>query len=195
VAIKPIEIAAAARAYPGEEVNGDAWRVDRDGDRVRIAVIDGLGHGAEAATASSLAVASLAEDQTLDPVAAIVRCHHELLGTRGAAAGVVLIDPLAQHLVFAGLGNVEARLWQNGSEKRLSSARGIVGSALRTIRPETVALGTDWRLVLHSDGISSRFRLEEVVTPGQTLNELANEILVQWGRVTDDATVVVAGTA
>jgi hypothetical protein len=195
VAAKLIEIAVASRAYPGEEVNGDAWRVDRAGDRIRIAVIDGLGHGAEAAKASSLAVARLADDQELDPVAAIVRCHHELIGTRGAAVGVVLINPLAQHLVFAGLGNVEARVCQNGIEKRLSSTRGIVGSALRTIRPETVALHTDWRMILHSDGISARFRLDELVVSGQTLNELAETILTQWGRATDDATVVIAGTA
>ena len=54
----PVAIAVAARAYPGETVSGDAWQVDWHGSVCRIALVDGLGHGSQAAVAASAAVAA-----------------------------------------------------------------------------------------------------------------------------------------
>jgi serine phosphatase RsbU (regulator of sigma subunit) len=194
MASEQIGVAAAARAYPGEPVNGDAWQVDRQGERVRISVIDGLGHGTEAARAASAAISFLEAHPDLDLAAAIEGCHRALAGTRGAAIGIATIDPSAQRLRFAGVGNIEARLWQGGQEKRLSSARGIVGATLPRIRPDELELEEVWRLVIHSDGVSARFRLGDLLQTHRTLQELSDAILTGWGRATDDVTVVVAGT-
>jgi serine phosphatase RsbU (regulator of sigma subunit) len=188
-----LSVATASRAYPGELVSGDASRVDRDGDGWRIAVIDGLGHGEGAAEAASAALASLSSQPGLDPAAALRQCHEALHGTRGAAMSIVSIDPAAGRLVFAGVGNVEARLWQAGQEKHISSARGIVGVVLPKIRPEELALAEGWRLVMHTDGVSARFNLAELAERDADLQALANAILDGWGRTSDDATVVVAG--
>jgi len=45
-------VAGVSRPYPGETVNGDAWAVHRHGGAGRIALVDGLGHGPEAAVAA-----------------------------------------------------------------------------------------------------------------------------------------------
>jgi serine phosphatase RsbU (regulator of sigma subunit) len=193
MAPEQIAVTAAARPYPGELVNGDAWRVDRHGAWVRIAVIDGLGHGIQAADAANAALALLEEHPDAEPIRILELCHGALRGTRGAAIGVVMIDSSARRLCFAGVGNVEARLWQNGQEKRFSSARGIVGATLPRLRTDESPLEEAWRLVIHTDGVSARFRLSDLLQAESGLQELADTILAEWGRTTDDATVVVAG--
>jgi phosphoserine phosphatase RsbX len=188
-----IRVAAAARAYPGEPVSGDDWRVDRDGDRYRIAVIDGLGHGAQAAVAAQAAIDVLGANPRLDPGAVLAQCHLALRTTRGAAMGVALIDLGAQRLTFAGVGNVETLFLTPSEKKRLGSARGIVGSVLPRIIPVEVALEDGWWLVLHTDGVRNRYTLVDLLADNATPQEVADAMLMNWGRSTDDATVVVAG--
>jgi serine phosphatase RsbU (regulator of sigma subunit) len=187
-----VNTAAATRPYPGELVNGDAWRIDRCDERLRIAVIDGLGHGPAAADAARAALSIMEEHPALDLAQTLESCHRALRGTRGAAIGLALIDPPLQRLLFAGVGNVEARLWQAGQETRFSSARGIVGVTLPRIRLDERAIQEAWRLVIHTDGVSARFRLSDLLEAHDTLEDLSDAILTGWGRATDDVTVVVA---
>lgn len=53
--------------YGGAEYSGDAWAWVRAGDRVTLMLADGLGHGPEAARASSAAVAALHRWAHLSP--------------------------------------------------------------------------------------------------------------------------------
>ena len=189
---RPVAIAVAARSYPGETVSGDAWRVDWDGDICRIAVIDGLGHGPQAAAAALAATTDLTAHPGRDPAAAVHGCHEALTGTRGAALLVARVDlPLGQ-LTIAGVGNVEAQLWQNGRTQHLVSDRGIVGSVLPKVRPVTVTLDADWLLLMYTDGIRNRFDLGAVREAAADGRRCAEALLDGWSRPTDDATVLVA---
>lgn len=189
-----ITIAAATRPYPGESANGDAWTVQWHNGACRIAVIDGLGHGPDAAAAAQAAVAALAAQPQLLPEAALRICHDALRGTRGAAISVGTVDAAGSQLTYAGVGNVEAHLWGASQRQRLIAYRGIVGTILPTLRTFTLDLPPAWLLIVHTDGISARFTLP---APGEGLPEdhqqFANELLLHRGRQTDDATVVVAG--
>jgi serine phosphatase RsbU (regulator of sigma subunit) len=189
---QPLAIAVAARPYPGETVSGDAWQVDWDDAVCRIAVIDGLGHGPQAAAAAMAAVATLAAEPALNPVDAVHRCHDALTGTRGAALLVATIDLSRAQLTVAGAGNVEGRLYQDGVTKHLVTDRGIVGSVLPRVRPVELELAPDWLILICTDGIKQRFDAQALrdVTPGG--KALAQAVLDDWGRTTDDATVLVA---
>ncbi len=189
---QPLAIAVAARPYPGETVSGDAWQVDWDDAVCRIAVIDGLGHGPQAAAAAMAAVATLAAEPKLNPVDAVHRCHDALTGTRGAALLVATIDLSRAQLTVAGAGNVEGRLYQDGVTKHLVTDRGIVGSVLPRVRPVELELAPDWLILICTDGIKQRFDALALldVTPGG--KSLAQAVLDGWGRITDDATVLVA---
>jgi serine phosphatase RsbU (regulator of sigma subunit) len=190
---QPLTIVAAARPHSDETVSGDRWSVDWCGSSCRIAVIDGLGHGPLAAEAAAIAAQTLAARPELPPDEALRVCHQALKGTRGAAISLARIDPDAVRLTYAGVGNVEARLWQSGCQQRPIAFRGIVGAALPTCRSFDFDLEPGWLLLLHTDGISARFQLEDFQPT--ILGEpraLADAILARWGREHDDATVVVA---
>lgn len=189
----PIAIGVAGRPHPGEAVSGDAHAVQWWDGTCRIAVIDGLGHGAAAAAAAARAVESLAAHPQLDPVESLRRCHAALAGTRGAAISVVRIDPAGRELVYAGVGNVEAHLWQGGRHERLIVYRGIVGSVMRTIRPFAVRLIGPWTLLLHTDGISARADVTALAQgrPWEP-TALALAIVERFGRSQDDALAAVA---
>jgi phosphoserine phosphatase RsbX len=193
VADASLLIAAATRPYPGEAVNGDAWQADWHDGRCRIAVIDGLGHGSAAAAAAQAALAVLAANPALPPDRAIRQCHAALHGTRGAVMLVAQIDRDATVLTIAGVGNVEARLWREGRSERLGTDRGIVGGVLPTLHPLVRPLVAPWLLLIHTDGVSHRFRLDEATAADAgPVDEIAAAILERWARATDDATVVVA---
>jgi serine phosphatase RsbU (regulator of sigma subunit) len=188
-----IAIGTAARPYPGERVSGDLWDVRRGEQTCRIAVIDGLGHGPEAAAAAQAAREALAAHPDAPAIEALGLCHRALAGTRGAAISIAVIDPQAAQLTYAGVGNVEGRVWQGGEERRLTIHRGIVGKAMPTVRPFTVALAEDWLLLMHTDGVSGRFALPRVAPlDGGVPAALAERLLREWGRERDDATIVVA---
>jgi serine phosphatase RsbU (regulator of sigma subunit) len=188
-----LHIGAAARPYPGEAENGDAWTIDWHEGGCRLALIDGLGHGAEAAAAAAAAVAALNAHRDLPVPEALALCHRSLKGTRGAALSIAAIDPLGSRMVYAGVGNVEAQLWQASGDQRPISYRGIVGVTQRQVRSFEFSLAPDWLLVLYTDGVSNRF--DSSTIPGDIKGDpqaLADFILEQWGRERDDATVLVA---
>ncbi|MDT6982247.1 SpoIIE family protein phosphatase [Streptomyces lusitanus] len=144
--------------FAGAEWSGDAWAWVRSGDRVTLMLADGLGHGAEAARASDAAVEELRHCARLPPAELLQRLHTALSGTRGAAVAAAQLDTWTGRLRFAGIGNVTARLRDGGRWRTLLSRPGIVGAHRpRTVREDE----TDWTgeslLILHTDGLSSRW--------------------------------------
>jgi serine phosphatase RsbU (regulator of sigma subunit) len=188
----PVAVAVASRPYPGETVSGDAWQVDWHGPVCRITLVDGLAHGPQAATAALAAVAALAAEPALSPVDAVHCCHDALADTRGAALLVASIDVSRGQLIVAGAGNVEARLYQDGGAKQLMTDRGIVGSVLPRLRPVEMVLAPGWLLLMHTDGIKRRFDAQSQLEAAPNGDGLAQAILNEWARATDDATVLVA---
>jgi serine phosphatase RsbU (regulator of sigma subunit) len=196
VAEHRVLVAVAGRPHPAEVVSGDAAAVHWWDGGCRIAVIDGLGHGVEAALAARRAIAALDAGPDLAPADALRACHTALLGSRGAAISIARVDMDQRELVYAGIGNVEAHLWQRERREHPIAYRGIVGSVMRTVRPFKLPLGDDWTLILHSDGVSARIEAEVLgVGPPWEPESLAQAILARYARATDDAIVVVARPA
>ena len=175
--------------HPSEVISGDAWATLPGEKGTRVVVVDGAGHGEHAAAAASLALKSLSESSREPLAHALERCHRVLHGSRGAAVSVIEIT--GDKLEFAGVGNVDCRLVTPTSEHRLMPQRGIIGVVLPSIRPLTMPFGSpDWAVLLFSDGINQRFKAgwsEIVADPAQFVVDAVQE----WGRQTDDATVVV----
>ncbi|MGW3990181.1 SpoIIE family protein phosphatase [Streptomyces sp. NPDC004830] len=144
--------------YGGAEHSGDAWAWARAGDAVTLMLADGLGHGPEAARASTAAVTALHLCAHLSPADVLRRLHDALRGTRGAAVSLARLDLGTGRLRFAGIGNVGARLRTGGTWRHLLARPGIVGvHRPTTLREEEADWTGDPLLVLHTDGLPSRW--------------------------------------
>ena len=186
----------AAVALPGEAESGDLYLVRPIAGGVLVAVVDGLGHGAEAATAARLAVAALGAQAHESPLSLFQRCHEALRGTRGVVMSLALIRRADASLSWLGVGNVEGILVRaeggqtTRARRALITRGGIVGSELPRLHPEELRLATGDTLVFATDGIRDGFveELQGDATPQQQ----ADHILARRRKGTDDALVLVA---
>ena len=85
-------------------------------------------------------------------------------GTRGGAVGVVQIS--GQLARFAGLGNIAASILSDGRRKSMLSVPGIAGYQARTIRQFEYEVPPGAAVILHSDGLSSRWEVAAAARPG-----------------------------
>ena len=193
----PIEWAAKARPRPGENVCGDRMiAVDVEDTGALIGVLDGLGHGAEAAEAASCGVDVLraARAEPLDVL--VQRCHRALSGTRGVAMTLARIDFRTDTLSWAGIGNVAADLVAKhpaGVEVRSSArlAGGIVGYRIpEALTPQEVPIRPGDLLVITSDGIVED-HLDDIDFSAPAL-VIADQILHSHAKDNDDALVLAA---
>jgi serine phosphatase RsbU (regulator of sigma subunit) len=188
------EWAVAARPIPGEHVSGDL-HVAVSGERLLVAVIDGLGHGPEAAHAAGRAAEVVESHPDERPETLMRRCHDELRSTRGAAITMASIDGGSGEMTWLGVGNVQAALLQpyaGGPRSRewVPLRGGVVGYLLPSLRPATVRLERDDVLVLATDGVRPVFG--DWPRPSEPAYDTAARILAEQGRGTDDALVLVA---
>lgn len=185
-------LGAVCLPAPGETVSGDAWALARDDSRVRLLVADGLGHGPEAAKAAQAALDAFAL-APLEPLRQQVeRMHEKLRTTRGAAIGLFDMAPSTEAMRCAGAGNIVGRVLSGISDKSLATQHGTAGVQIR--RPdETAAQWVEHGLVIvHSDGINTRWSGADLMPLLQRDPTLAAAVLLRdHTRQRDDATVVV----
>ncbi|MEU8588923.1 ATP-binding SpoIIE family protein phosphatase [Streptomyces sp. NPDC048664] len=176
--------------------SGDAWACTRSGDRVTLLLADGLGHGPAAAEASDAAVRQLRLHAMLTPEELLRHLHDALRDTRGAAVAVAQLDLAAGRLEFSGIGNVGARLRTGDSWQHLLSHPGIVGAHRPAHIPRhRLPWSPDCLLVLHSDGLPSRWSLHPDVPPaldpGVTAALIVRDASSSARPVRDDTAVAV----
>jgi phosphoserine phosphatase RsbX len=191
----PLEYAVAARSLPGEPVSGDKHLVKAFPDGVLVAVIDGLGHGPEAAKAAEAATAVLEVHAHEAVVPLLQRCHRALKPTRGVAMSLASINHIARTITWGGIGNVEAVLVRaTGTGQRpqesLITRNGIVGYQMSTTTASVLTLAPNDTLALATDGIRLGFAGE--VIPGESLQRIADRILSKYAKEDDDALVLIA---
>lgn len=186
---------AVSVAVPGETVCGDAWAVATDGARLAAVVVDGLGHGPHAAQAADAALDVFAEAPFAALEVFVQECHTRLQTTRGGALFALRAQAPSQPgpaLRYAGAGNVMGRVVSGVFDRSMVTQHGAAGVQLR--KPEVATL--DWPdhalAVVHSDGVASRWRADEVAPLLQRDPALiAAALLRQQFRGRDDATVLV----
>src|SRR4051794_39540545 len=105
-----LEWGVATRALAGQPESGDRHLVEPFPGGALLAVVDGLGHGEEAAEAARAAVAALAGHAGEAVTAAVERCHRELRNTRGVVIGVASFDAAGGTMTWLGVGDVDGVL-------------------------------------------------------------------------------------
>ena len=181
---------------PNETACGDAWRVAADGERLAVLLADGLGHGPLAATASEAAGAAFDADPFAGPGATLEASHLRMHGTRGGAVAVALLDGSARAARFAGVGNIAGSIVSPGASRGLFSHNGTAGVQVRKVQVFDYPWPADGMLVMHSDGLQSRWSLDGY--PGATQRHpavVAALLYRDFTRGRDDLTVAVVRPA
>jgi hypothetical protein len=177
----------------GETRCGDAWTERKVEGRRRLLLADGLGHGEHAADAADAALAAFAAHPELPPVALVEAIHVALRGTRGAAVGVVDLDPANDRARYAGVGNIAGVALVGDERKSLVFHHGTAGGEVRRIEEFGFAWPSGSLLIAHTDGLSTRWNVDDY--PGLSRRHpslIAGVLYRDFARGSDDVTVVVA---
>ncbi|HEY6727378.1 MAG TPA: SpoIIE family protein phosphatase [Polyangiaceae bacterium] len=181
--------AGFVRPFFGEAVSGDATFVRRAQGHWQLAVIDGLGHGAAAAAAASAVCVELERHDWNDLVDLTRRCDAAARGTRGVALTLVRVEQDTGACQHVAVGNVEVVAGNAARRIAPLTRPGIVGAGVRQARITRFMLERGDVLVIHSDGISGRFDLEQIA--GTSATETAEALVADYGKPHDDAGCVV----
>jgi anti-sigma regulatory factor (Ser/Thr protein kinase) len=187
-----LEVGAVCLPKTGEEVPGDGWLLEVAGDYRTIMVVDGLGHGPNAARAARAATEAFAAHPSATPGALMQICHGALAATRGAAGAAARVAPAKKHGSFAGVGNIACRVETTGERRQLVSHSGTLGHVVRRIQEFEFVFPAGALLILHSDGLTTRWSSEDY--PGLMSKHaglVAGVLYRDHNRGTDDVTVVV----
>ncbi len=185
-----VQCGIAAMPYPGETASGDgsAWLQTQAGPT--LLMVDGSGHGPEARRAAAVAenVFQAHAGQPCEDL--VARLHNALKPTRGAAVAVARVDIAARVIRYAGVGNISGALLSGGKLSRMVSHNGIAGHVAPRVREFMYPYDGNPLVILHSDGITSRWDVSAY--PGINLQHpslLAGILLRDFRRGRDDASV------
>jgi anti-sigma regulatory factor (Ser/Thr protein kinase) len=189
-AAPPSGCAGLLRPIAGETECGDAFVVSGTESQLTAVMFDGLGHGPLAATAAREAIDTVLADPSGEPAAILRRVHQRLGRTRGGAVAIASVS--GRTVQFAGLGNIAGWILTGDSRSGMLSVPGIAGHQARTIRQFDYDLPAGAVIVLHSDGLSSRWDYRTM--PGLAARDpllIAAVLLAATGVHRDDAGILV----
>jgi len=190
-----IDWGVAQRVLPGQAQSGDLFVVKQLGSRILVAVIDGLGHGAEAARASQLAASILRSYDSSSLISLIRSCHKKLQGTRGAVLSVAEFNGEENTMTWLGVGNVEGVLLHTDNhlasgQELLLLRKGVLGDHPPRLGASILSVIAGDTLILATDGIRSGFADDLKLKDHP--QEIADQIMRRHWRGNDDALVLVA---
>jgi anti-sigma regulatory factor (Ser/Thr protein kinase) len=176
----------------GEMLCGDSCGFHHRNGSASLMIADGLGHGPDAAIASTGALRVFEQNPHMHAERFLELCHQQLSGSRGAAVAMATIDQKAGTLRYAGVGNIAGTLYTGDQRRGLPSLNGIVGAILPKVKGYEYPLPASGMLVMHSDGLQSRWTLETY--PGLRQRHpavIAGILFRDFCRGRDDVTVLV----
>jgi negative regulator of sigma-B (phosphoserine phosphatase) len=190
-----VEYGVAKLTLPGQIESGDQHLLHCSQNGLLIAVLDGIGHGEEAANAAKLAT-SLLKARADDPIISLVeKCHEKLRLTRGVVLSLASIDPIHGLMTWLGVGNVQGVLVRADARKgnvheELLLRPGVVGSQLPPLQAAVLPIAQGDVLCFATDGIRNDF--SESLSPRENPQRAAHRVLKEYGSGNDDALVLVS---
>jgi anti-sigma regulatory factor (Ser/Thr protein kinase) len=180
-------------AMRGELACGDGWGTRPTPDRSFFMVVDGLGHGTFAAEAAREAERVLADSHANSAETILRDCHDALKKTRGAAAAIAAISREKGTLVFSGVGNISGTVVNGENRRGIASHNGTLGHQIHKFQEFTVPWNADSVLIMHSDGLGSRWDLNQYPGLASKHPSIIAAILYRdFERERDDVTVLAA---
>jgi anti-sigma regulatory factor (Ser/Thr protein kinase) len=187
-----IDIGVLRDTYPGETVSGDNWAFRASARGHTLLVVDGSGHGSLAARAAETATKIFDDHADEDCVSLVERIHRGLASTRGAALAIAQIDATQKCVRFVGVGNIAGSLMTGIETRQMVSHNGTAGHVAPRIREFTYPFDGNPCIIMHSDGLSNRWRIADYPGLAACHPSLIAAILFRdFRRGRDDATIAV----
>ena len=190
----PIDIGVVSVPIKGEQVCGDGWATRKNADSVHLMVVDGLGHGTQAAEAAREAERVFVASSAVSPIPILQDSHDSLKKTRGAAMAVASLHFDKRFISYAGVGNIGSSIVKpSGNSRGMASHNGTLGHHLARIQEFCFPWDDDSILVMHSDGLKFGWDLKQY--PGiwsKHPNLIAGLLFRDFSRGRDDVTVLIA---
>lgn len=190
-----LEWGVAGVALPGFSESGDRHMFQRFDGGALVAVMDGLGHGPEAAAAAVQACLILEAKAGENVISLVQQCHERLKNTRGATISLASFDFRDSLMTWMGVGNVQgvflrADKTRTDREELLLLRPGVVGSHLPSLQAAVLPVSPGDSLAFATDGVESSFDYSALrcQPPGRA----AETILARHARGKDDALILVA---
>ncbi len=184
----------AALVMPGETRSGDRCVIAVADGRALIAVIDGIGHGEEAAAAANAAALVLESSPNESLRTLFDRCHAQLRATRGAAMTVARFESHERTLDWLGTGNIKTVLLRRSARgftcTDLLTYSGVVGAQVTKRAASKTEVTPGDVLILATDGIDRKFI--DAIRYDEAPQTQAERLLAAYRSPTDDALVFVA---
>lgn len=189
-----LEYGVAAVTLPDQDESGDRHLVKTIHDGTLLAVVDGSGHGKDAAGPARVAIETVEAHANEDVISMFQFCHERLRTTRGVVMSIAKINAAQNLLGWAGVGNIEGIILRTGSPQPRIAARlflrpGIVGYRLPCLQALAVPIVPGDLIILATDGISLGF--ENHISPEEHPRTIAKKISSGY-RKQDDGLVMVA---
>src|SRR5215471_3765127 len=147
---------------PGQKQSGDRYVVKNLPEGALVAVVDGIGHGEDAAHSAELAVSALNGSEALSPISLLRYCQQRLQGTRGAVLSMAWFSSADDTMTWLGVGNVAGVLLRRegygvSRQESLLLRAGTVGAQLPYVPASVLPVGYGDTLIFATDGIRSGF--------------------------------------
>lgn len=188
---RTVVIGAVNDACPGEMVSGDAWAHASTPQSQVLFLVDGTGHGPLAAAAAAAAIKSFAPNADKESTLAAHNIHRALAPTRGGAIALAQMGLGEKIVRYVGVGNIVGVIGDSSGVKRMVSNHGTAGHLAPRIREFSYPYEQGAVVVLHSDGLSSKWDFKDY--PGLMAchpSVIAGVLFRDHRRGRDDATVV-----
>jgi len=190
-----LEYGVAKSILPGQSESGDLYLVRCTQDGILIAVVDGVGHGAQAASVANTALSVLREGLGEPIISLVEQCHQKLQRTRGVVLSLASIDPEKGMLTWLGIGNVQGVLMRGSAargpvQETLLLRGGVVGAQLPPLQATVLPIARGDTLYFTTDGVRGEFA--ESLSSKENPQRAADRILEQFHNGIDDGLVLVA---
>jgi len=171
-----------------------------EGNDCYLIALDGLGHGANANEASTLAANAFLSNYNIDPAANLRLLHEAIRRSRGAVGTIVHISASKKKISYCGIGNISGKIYtldgtaiSSISSRNIIAYNGIIGHNIPT---SFSTQQSDWNssslLVLHSDGIRTRWDISKYPNLQRSdPSVIAAVIYKEHTRYTDDSMVAI----
>ncbi len=185
------EVGSHNRPMPGECVSGDCISIVEFDSYLLLGIADVSGHGSKAHELSAIIANYMVQNPSKDLANIMTGLHKILVGTLGAAVGLLLIDTQAQTFQYLGVGNTGANRCVGETWKGVSRD-GMLGQRLPGFYAQAGFLKNGDVFTMWSDGISDHAGNSFVRNNAyESAEKIAHDVVAQLGRSHDDASCII----